>query len=614
MTYQEFFRLKDSPFRLTPDVDYFFPSEHHGAALETLLYSIRFGEAFAQITGQPGVGKTIVVRHLLNQLEGEVRTALILHPRLGGEELLKVILEDLGTPAETIQGKTKEGLLRFFREDLLGAAQAGRSTVVIIDEAQEIPNDTLEELRLLSNLETEKKKLLSIILVGQTELEEKLNDPALRQLHQRITIRYRIEPFTRSETQAYITHRLSIAGAAGNVYFPEKVIHAIHRKSGGIPRQINVMCERALMAACVEGVKTIKRSHLKRAVESYLGSDPGFGKRRLGFGLGALVLLAGVIGGGWWAFSSGHRFATLADVNPGTSSPAPVVQEKTAADATERDASTGATGQPDPPAARSDQAVPETEGWQTNLPIDAVSQEGRLLVVNRMKNQGQVWQGDGDSLRQVASVEWEGWVLEDGIYLLGRDKDKRPFLYHPHRVESWQRYQDLARRLWPQVGAEGLLPIVPLIVWSGKEENRQLSSRNALKVRALINEWAAAWRSQDLEAYMRHYGPTHSNYLSIRSEPTVLSKEQYAVQMARIFQSNRYITLEISEPVCIIDPGAPQTAVAIFSQRYASDRHVDEGVKVLFLKQWNDEGGAEASWKISGRWWMPLPTEARARM
>jgi general secretion pathway protein A len=171
MAYEKFFGLKETPFRLTPDPDYYFPSDVHKEALQTLLYSIRAGEGFVQITGHPGTGKTLILRTILRQLGDEVTTALILNPRLSPEDLLRVILEDLGLDPFQIEGKTREEHLRYFRDFLLGKAQEGQKIVVIIDEAQNLPSETMEELRLLSNLETEKEKLLQIILVGQVELE-----------------------------------------------------------------------------------------------------------------------------------------------------------------------------------------------------------------------------------------------------------------------------------------------------------------------------------------------------------------------------------------------------------------------------------------------------------
>ena len=167
---------------------------------------------------------------------------------------------------------------------LLDLAQRGLNTVLIIDEAQNLPNDTLEELRLLSNLETEKKKLLQIILVGQIELEQKLKAPELRQLDQRITIRYRLKPLSRTDTIAYINHRLSIAGGKDTAQFSPRVLKEVYRVSSGIPRLINIICERALMAAFVDGKSTIERAHLKKAMDSITGEKLPQGSRNPGAG------------------------------------------------------------------------------------------------------------------------------------------------------------------------------------------------------------------------------------------------------------------------------------------------------------------------------------------
>ena len=271
MDYEQFFGLKDTPFRLTPDPDYYFPSDVHKEALQTLLYSIRAQEGFIQITGDPGTGKTLTLRTLLKQLGNEVTTALILNPRLSPEELLKVILEDLGLSPMKMEEKSKEELLRFFRDILLEKAQQGVSTVLIIDEAQNLPNDTLEELRLLSNLETEKKKLLQIILVGQLELEDKLKSEDLKQLDQRITIRYRLKPLSKADTIAYINHRLQIAGDGESARFSPRVLSEVYRVSKGVPRLINIICERALMAAFVDGKNVIEKPHFKKAMDSIVG-------------------------------------------------------------------------------------------------------------------------------------------------------------------------------------------------------------------------------------------------------------------------------------------------------------------------------------------------------
>jgi general secretion pathway protein A len=203
MSYEEFFHLKDAPFRLTPDPDYFFPSGVHKEALDTMVYSIRTGEGFVMITGTPGVGKTLLVRKLLRELGDKVNLALVLNPTISPRELLSVILDDLGiTTMEESQNVSQEMLLRRFRDNLLNKSSQGIKTIIIIDEAQNLPKATLEELRMLSNLESDKEKLLQIILVGQLELEERLQYDEMKQLAQRITIRYRLTPLSSEETGA----------------------------------------------------------------------------------------------------------------------------------------------------------------------------------------------------------------------------------------------------------------------------------------------------------------------------------------------------------------------------------------------------------------------------
>ena len=604
MTYQDFFKLSDTPFRLTPDVDYFYPSESHGAALETLLYSIRTGEGFVQITGQPGVGKTLLVRHLLNQLGGEVKTALILHPRLDAEDLLKVILEDLGVPTDVIENNTKEGLLRFFRTHLLEAGGKGRTTVVIVDEAQEIPDDTLEELRLLSNLETEKKKLLSIILVGQTELEEKLKSNNLKQLHQRITIRYRIEPFSRKETFAYILHRLSIAGATGNVHFSDRVLKTIHRKSSGIPRRINVICERALMAACVDGVHVIKNNHLKSALESYLGSSPRFQKKVPAIGIAAIVLIV-FASGLWWGFSKEHQTASIPEAQT-----APAMLKETDADKTMTAGSnTNGSAPADP--------YLWVTGNQTAFkdikpPVDVLPENWRCLVLDRQKKQGYIWQGGGGKPMPIHVFGIQRIELDDGIYLIGRDDKARSFIFSHHNYSPWKPDQELAKALWSQFSSDIRLPVMPLLVCSGLVGGDQTVQEESIQfIRTMVKGWADAWRSLDIDAYIQFYGQTHVNYLSDGKRPTIISRDQYYRKKGWLFRKTGAITLQISEPVCMINPVDANTAVAVFSQRYASARYLDEGVKVLFLRKLSEFEDQAPAWKIEGRFWLPMLEKAK---
>jgi len=639
MTYQDFFKLKDTPFRLTPDLDYFFRSEGHGNALETLLFSIRSGEGFVQITGQPGVGKTILVRHLLNQLGDKVKTALILHPRLNAEELLKVILEDLGVSSRTIQNNTKEGLLRFFRDYLLETAREGCTTVVIVDEAQEIPDDTLEELRLLSNLETEKKKLLSIILVGQTELEEKLNRPSLAQLHQRITIRYRIDPFTRNETEAYIFHRLAVAGATGNIRFSKKVLNVIHKKSGGIPRRINIICERALMAASIEGVNKIGNSHLKSAIESYLGISEKFYRFRYAWpaiAFSMVILITGVM---WWAFfpdlskslalyekASGlFKIGSNSNIEtpdqPIINKPPGQVELSKRSTNTQTKTAAATLSEPDnisdpdqtktSPKMQTDsetKTVEETPGIENieNPPVVMMPENWHCIVIDRHLGQGQVWEGTGSSVRPAESFAAHDISLGDGIYILGKDANDQPFIFNHHDFSPRHWFRDLAEQLWEKFGHTIELPAVPVIVRSGKSIPLQTHlAETSAEISNLVNDWASAWRSADIETYIQYYGRTLMDYHPDQNVPNIISREKYFQQKGELFQKKNFIALQISTPVCIIDPAKPDSAVAVFQQRYATSHYMDEGIKMLFLRQNKQEENPKPTWIIEGRFWIP---------
>ncbi|MEA3332025.1 MAG: AAA family ATPase [Pseudomonadota bacterium] len=305
MDYLTFFGFQDAPFRLPPDPQYFFPSHSHQEALQTLLYSIRAGEGFIQITGDPGTGKTLLLRTMLKELGEDVQTALILNPNLSPQDLLRVILDDFAitNDDDDIFTRPKDQLIRLLRDFLLQKAEEGCRAVIIVDEAQNLPLETIEELRLLSNLETNKQKLLQIFLVGQRELEEIIEDPGLRQLSQRITIRYCLMPFSQEETATYIQHRLKIAVPSNPAIFSPKIIALIYHFSQGTPRLINIICERTLMAAYIDGQTTITPNHYENALRSIIGENTASNRQknekkkrslRNGLILGLILIVASI--------------------------------------------------------------------------------------------------------------------------------------------------------------------------------------------------------------------------------------------------------------------------------------------------------------------------------
>ncbi len=250
--YKKFYNLKENPFNVTSDPAFFFSSSRHAEAFVHLVYGIQQRKGIIVVTGEIGTGKTTLCRTLLNKLDPSIKTAFILNPNFSDVQLLQLIIKDLEIHGEF---KNKLALVTALNEFLLQETSQGHNVVIIIDEAQNLGIRQLEQIRLLSNLETEKEKLLQIILVGQPELYAKLKLPALRQLQQRISVRYHILPLDKSELSQYINHRMKIASANGftvsSLQFTEKAIEAIYHFSQGTPRLINILCDRALLASFV---------------------------------------------------------------------------------------------------------------------------------------------------------------------------------------------------------------------------------------------------------------------------------------------------------------------------------------------------------------------------
>lgn len=252
--YNDFYKLTENPFNITSDPSFFFSSIRHEEAFNHLNYGIRSRKGIIVITGEIGTGKTTLCRTLLNRLDDKIKTALILNPSFSDLQLLQMMINDLGIKC---QKKSKLDLVGAITLFLVEESSRGNNVAVIIDECQNLNIRQLEQIRLLSNLETEKEKLLQIILVGQPELCDKLNNPALRQLNQRVTVRYHILPLDKDEISRYIHHRLKIAGASPKLQFTANAINAIFTHSKGTPRLINILCDRALLAGFVRETFTI---------------------------------------------------------------------------------------------------------------------------------------------------------------------------------------------------------------------------------------------------------------------------------------------------------------------------------------------------------------------
>jgi general secretion pathway protein A len=269
--YQEFYGLKEKPFVLTPDPQFLYLSEGHQTALESLVYGINQREGFMVIIGNIGTGKTTICRALLEKLDGNIHTALIFNSFLTEEELLESILQDFGFSSK---GRSRKERIDALNKLLIYFLSHGKNAVLIIDEAQNLSIPVLEQIRMLSNLETEKEKMLQIVLIGQTELEQKLMSPELRQLNQRIAIRHRLYPLSLAETKSYIYQRLHKAGDQGNVIFSRSALKEIYKFSKGTPRLINLISDRSLLGGFVDQTFHIDKRIVKKAKKSLLGKEP----------------------------------------------------------------------------------------------------------------------------------------------------------------------------------------------------------------------------------------------------------------------------------------------------------------------------------------------------
>jgi general secretion pathway protein A len=294
--YSEYFGLKELPFSIAPDPRYLYMSEKHREALAHLVFGVNSENGFVLLTGEVGTGKTTVCRCLLEQMPENTDIAFILNPKVTAEELLATICDELaiGYPEGNTSIKVFVDLINGY---LLDSHAKGRSTVLIIEEAQNLSPDVLEQIRLLTNLETNQRKLIRIIMVGQPELKDMLSVPALRQLAQRITARYHLTALSRDEVTAYVSHRLAVAG--GNVFlFPDSSINKLYGFSRGIPRLINLLCDRALLGAYVQGKESVDKKTMTRAAQEVFGEQKEqvwYSGRTVWSYVGLIVMICGIL-------------------------------------------------------------------------------------------------------------------------------------------------------------------------------------------------------------------------------------------------------------------------------------------------------------------------------
>ena len=322
--YAPFFGLEHAPFSIAPDPRYLFMSDRHREALAHLLYGLDAGGGFVLLTGEIGTGKTTVCRCFLEQIPAHCNVAYIFNPKLTATELLRSICDEFGVAhAPAVPGaETVKDCLDPLNAFLLAQHAAGRNNGLIIDEAQTLAPDVLEQLRLLTNLETSERKLLQIILIGQPELRGMVASPELEQLAQRVIARFHLDALSAQETAQYIAHRLGVAGLAGPLPFDRRALQRVHRLARGVPRRINLLCDRALLGAYAAGVRVVTDAIVRRAAREVFGAAPGPAAHRTrrwpAAAVGAVGALAGaaVVAAGVWAWQAHGPSASAASAAP----------------------------------------------------------------------------------------------------------------------------------------------------------------------------------------------------------------------------------------------------------------------------------------------------------
>ena len=296
--YKIHFALRERPFGITPDTSFAYACNTHQEALNTLLVAVKNGEGFIKITGEVGTGKTMLCRRFLATLDQNHVSAYIPNPYLEPRTLLFALVEELGVALH--RGTDQHQLMKELTRLLLNFARQGKLVVLCLDEAQAMPVETMEALRLLTNLETEKRKLIQVVLFGQPELDQKLEHQSIRQLRQRITFQYRLKALGRDEVDEYISHRLRVAGYRGNRLFTRAATDLVHRYSGGVPRLINIMAHKAMLLAYGEGVQRVLPAHVRKAAADTPVPRARRPWRWLGFAMLVVISTGGI---GWMVLS-----------------------------------------------------------------------------------------------------------------------------------------------------------------------------------------------------------------------------------------------------------------------------------------------------------------------
>jgi type II secretory pathway predicted ATPase ExeA/murein L,D-transpeptidase YafK len=620
--YLDYLGLSEKPFGLTPDTDFYFESETHKEALEHLKFFLGQREGIALIYGEVGRGKTILSRMFLNSLDKNIyNTALILNPIMDEEEFIKEIMDELGIPGDD---SSKKNLLDNLSNFLIEEHKKGRDTILVIDESQVLSVRLLELIRILSNIETEKEKIIHTVLFAQNEFMDILHKPEMKNLSQRITVVYKLKNFSLKETQSYINFRLYKAGSKGSLHFSDGAVNIIQDTSRGCPRLINMICDRCLLVLYSQSANTVD----EKIVESVLSDESilflkqtrpaaKHNKKYL-IPVGIVIFLLLCLA---FAFFYGEPIRKFID-----SSGNKVSQTKAAETAAIKTTPTPSKS----PASSSPSFLISAESGEYVLVCEKDAKTVQLYkkgnsgfellksfpcIIGKVHSYNQQYEDPSipegvffltkfipsDSVRPVYG--YGAYVLNFPNLLNFRDGKKDGWIWLHGHSKSKQPGSDLEdAKVGIAVGNDFLKEIHSLIkengaplVIVGKISYIDNTTRENIEkeIQAFINSWKKSWESIDTERLLAHYS---TDFIGNQRENLNAFKQI----KERINKTKKFIRIDIEKPGYFLSPGSGGTiAVVRFKQKYSSDNFSDESIKVLYIKK----DGAE--WKIIGEDTMP---------
>ena len=603
MDYETFFGLTATPFRLSPDPQFFYPSYVHELAIQTVQSAIDDYAGHILLLGREGSGKTITIRAILHQVRGRAVLLPIFNPHLSPEEIMGLILGAL--PGGPAPGKTSsKNLLPVIKGLLEARAQAGEKAVLLVDDAHLLTDKAWDLLVRLAECNGPDGPHIQMILTGESPLEQSMTAKGREALNNLTTVRFELTGLSAEESEAYVHHRLKTAGANGEAIFAPAALKEIHTLTRGVPRLINVLCERALMAAFADHRQEVAPPHLTRAVASLPGEEaadfctetPKIQAKSRRPAWSWLLAVIGVL-----ALAGGtYYFLTRPQEPP------PPTRIEAKPEPPHAGIIRGFVQKPpEPPKPPTGEMLSQASPMAPTLPRAALTLPpgGQVMAVITEEGKAYLWEGEKTGMPLLkAELAWPDPPPE-GLYIMGKYGPKKQVFFQ-YTLDKQGRLMNMPA-IWDEAADLVTGDVVPVVVRSKNHPVSPEDADRAAEIRALVKQWVTAWKDKDIEKYVDLYGEIFTSYDDIVQEPKVYMRNEFNQVKKKVFERSGDIRLETTAPVCVLDPVDTRLAVAVFQQNYISDVFRDDGTQVLYFRLTGTESG-KRTWRIAAKLWVPL--------